>query len=504
MSLNTNDNDSVAPRRGPSPGALLFALLLVGAGAVLVFVIRPWAGKGREDVGPSLAKTKPPPSAEPTEMEAPTPKEVLPPPRKKGSFLEDFGKEDGHSEGKKDLTNAELESKLGEMIKARDRLRDIRDRAMREKLAGPLLKAAIKEHTDLEARLDRDLAVFQDEVKAARSTRPKDPVPEWITGELLIFIGGEPEIILPYLDGALKKGLDRPRLLASKARTLIEANRFDEAYEVAHQAVRKDGKDEYVFNAFKQAAEATERYEKIIDELNEAFPKDLPDWARKTMGRAEEGFIRLQMELKARGADAKADNNPRVRLLVEHRRFKRDAKGAFLKGEIESTGKGEVLLELFEDVAPNTVANFLSLVEAKKFDNTRFYLAQAATLVAGGDFEAKDAESDGTGTPGYFIPDEMKRDGARKHFRGSLCMVKNPSAGSQFFINLIPEPRMDGHFTVFGRVLKGMDVLDRMTPGRTNYNVGHFGNLVPGDLLLHAAVLRKRGHEYKVTKLPLE
>src|SRR5262249_47962540 len=133
-------------------------------------------------------------------------------------------------------------------------------------------------------------------------------------------------------------------------------------------------------------------------------------YCKKMMSRAEEGFIRLQMELKARAADAKADNNPRVRLVIEHRRFKRDAKGAFLKGEIESTGKGEVLLELFEDVAPNTVANFLTLIEAKKYDNTRFYLAQAATLVAGGDFEAKDGASDGAGTPGYFIPDEMKKD----------------------------------------------------------------------------------------------
>jgi cyclophilin family peptidyl-prolyl cis-trans isomerase len=74
------------------------------------------------------------------------------------------------------------------------------------------------------------------------------------------------------------------------------------------------------------------------------------------------------------------------------------------------------------------------------------------------------------------------------------------SAGSQFFITLVPKHEMDGLFTVFGRVIKGIDVVDSITRGRTNPQVGRFGQIIPGDLLVHAVVLRKRPHAYPVTK----
>ena len=94
---------------------------------------------------------------------------------------------------------------------------------------------------------------------------------------------------------------------------------------------------------------------------------------------------------------------------------------------VETTGKGEVVLELFEDQAPAAVANFISLVTAKTYDGTRFYLSEAASLVAGGDPKSKtgDPSEDGTGGPGYFIPDEFKRADARGHFRGSIGMINN-------------------------------------------------------------------------------
>jgi cyclophilin family peptidyl-prolyl cis-trans isomerase len=66
------------------------------------------------------------------------------------------------------------------------------------------------------------------------------------------------------------------------------------------------------------------------------------------------------------------------------------------------------------------------------------------------------------------------------------------TAGSQFFIALVPNPAMDGRFTVFGRVLRGQDVIDHITPGRTNKSIGRGGKIIPGDLLVRAEVIRKQ------------
>jgi cyclophilin family peptidyl-prolyl cis-trans isomerase len=126
--------------------------------------------------------------------------------------------------------------------------------------------------------------------------------------------------------------------------------------------------------------------------------------------------------------------------------------------------------------------------------------------VAGGDPESKkeDTEDDGSGGPGYTIPNESGSPRARRHFRGSLTMFNADTperVGSQLMITLCSQPRMDGHFAVFGRVLKGQKVVDAITVGRTTKNVGKFGRVIPGDLLFKAEVIRKRPHEYKVIKL---
>ena len=82
---------------------------------------------------------------------------------------------------------------------------------------------------------------------------------------------------------------------------------------------------------------------------------------------------RWQKEQELRRAEAKADNLPRVRLTIEHRRFARGPDGK-TSTRIESTGKGEVIVELFEDQVPALVANFLHLVEQGFYDGTRFHL----------------------------------------------------------------------------------------------------------------------------------
>ncbi|HEX3313544.1 MAG TPA: peptidylprolyl isomerase, partial [Gemmataceae bacterium] len=140
----------------------------------------------------------------------------------------------------------------------------------------------------------------------------------------------------------------------------------------------------------------------------------------------------------------------------------------------------------------------------KFYDGTRFHLAVPSLMVAGGDPNSKneDPSGDGAGGPGYMIPDECTSPKARNSFHGTLSMVNTGpgTAGSQFFFTLLPRNGMNGHFTVFGRVLQGQDVIDHITRGRTTREIPAFGKIIPGDLLVRAEVIRKRPHEYRVIK----
>ncbi len=163
-----------------------------------------------------------------------------------------------------------------------------------------------------------------------------------------------------------------------------------------------------------------------------------------------------------------------------------------------ATSKGKIVFELFEDQAPNTVANFISLVEAKKYDSIRFHRVIAGFMAQGGDPNTLDNDptNDGSGGPGYNIKCECYREDARMHFRGSLSMAHagTDTGGSQFFITHLPtewlnprlEPKKGGH-TVFGRVIEGIEVASA---------------LKKGDSIETATVVRKRPHEYKPETTP--
>ena len=154
------------------------------------------------------------------------------------------------------------------------------------------------------------------------------------------------------------------------------------------------------------------------------------------------------------------------------------------------TDRGTIELELFEDSAPNTVANFIQLAEKRFYDGTRFHRVIPGFMIQGGDPNSKDADpsNDGRGGPGYKFADECRNPGARKHFAGSLSMANSgpDTNGSQFFITQVITWHLNGRHTVFGRVVKGMDVV--MATRR-------------GDLVRKVKVLRKRDHPYKVKKL---
>jgi cyclophilin family peptidyl-prolyl cis-trans isomerase len=179
-------------------------------------------------------------------------------------------------------------------------------------------------------------------------------------------------------------------------------------------------------------------------------------------------------EQQIRQQEAEADNLPRVKL---------------------STNKGDIVLELFEDQAPGTVGNFVSLVQKGFYDGLTFHRVLPGFMAQGGC-----PEGTGSGGPGYTIYDEFDKPEARKHFRGSLSMAKTGapnSGGSQFFITYRPTPHLNGKHTVFGRVIEGMEVAKQLQPR----DPSAAGEKPEPDKIIKAEVLRKRDHEYLPNKV---
>jgi cyclophilin family peptidyl-prolyl cis-trans isomerase len=138
-----------------------------------------------------------------------------------------------------------------------------------------------------------------------------------------------------------------------------------------------------------------------------------------------------------------------------------------------STKFGDILIELDEKAAPLTTANFKKLVADKFYDGTTFHRVIPGFMIQGGDPKSKDASlraQHGTGGPGYTIPAEI----GLPHVRGSVATARmgdqvNPkreSSGSQFFICVADTPHLDGQYTVFGRVISGLEVVDQIVAQR--------------------------------------
>ena len=254
------------------------------------------------------------------------------------------------------------------------------------------------------------------------------------------------------------------------AELLLETDvTFPFLYLIAARSAFLDGKYDRVIGYYKSfvelnGAEKLERVDNLIGGYLDAYPAL---WAR---------------ELEIHDAEAKADDLPRVLL---------------------QTSRGPVTLELFENQAPNTVANFIKLVEDGFYDGADFYQVVDDFLAMGGD-----PVGDGTGTSGRFIPDENTHPDARGFFRGSIAMAVMPdprdkqkhipnTGSSQFAIALMPILRNDETKTIFGRVIEGMDVVAtfrRIDPTEKKEKSVQ----LPPDRIETARVIRKRDHEYKV------
>lgn len=132
------------------------------------------------------------------------------------------------------------------------------------------------------------------------------------------------------------------------------------------------------------------------------------------------------------------------------------------------TSRGTMVLELYDEEAPGTVANFEKLANSEFYDGTRFHRVIANFMVQGGDPYSRDPKDPrvGTGGPGWKIPCETAQN-VHKHIEGTLSMAHagRNTGGSQFFICHGPQPHLDGVHTVFGQVTDGLDVLHAIRQG---------------------------------------
>ena len=136
---------------------------------------------------------------------------------------------------------------------------------------------------------------------------------------------------------------------------------------------------------------------------------------------------------------------------------------------LEMENGGVITAELYPEIAPNTVANFVNLVESGFYNGLIFHRVIPGFMIQGGD-----PQGTGMGGPGYTIKGEFARNGFRennlRHTRGVLSMARSMmpnSAGSQFFIMHADAPHLDGDYAAFGKVIDGMDTVDAIASVRT-------------------------------------
>jgi cyclophilin family peptidyl-prolyl cis-trans isomerase len=264
------------------------------------------------------------------------------------------------------------------------------------------------------------------------------------------------------------------RFLVKLADDRIDHDDYARARQITSVLLEHHCPEKQLYNAAAIAAYVLNDY----DEAEKYFKlaKDagvLSDYGKELEPTVAEYKELWQKEKAIREAEAKADDLPRVKL---------------------STTKGDIVLELFENEAPETVGNFISLVEQGFYNGLTFHRVLKNFMAQGGD-----PKGDGSGGPGYHIYCECYRPDYRRHFQGSLSMAHagRDTGGSQFFLTFRPTPHLNGKHTCFGRVIEGMEVLSKLQ--RRDPTAA---NPPAPDSILKAEVLRKRDHAYQPHKVP--
>lgn len=265
------------------------------------------------------------------------------------------------------------------------------------------------------------------------------------------------------------------RFLASLLMYSKQHDQNDEALRVAKLLIESGFENPGVYCAAGQAAFALDDFEGAEAYFQQAKEKDaLDDGSAAIASKIKSHKYKAlwKAESETRAAEEKANADPATALpLVEL-----------------VTSKGKMVLELYENEAPNTVANFVSLVEKGFYDGVTFHRVLPGFMAQGGD-----PKGTGQGGPGYTIKCECYAKNRRNHFFGTLSMAHagRDTGGSQFFITFGPTEHLDGKHTAFGRVIEGQDVLAKLQ----RRNPEDSAPPTP-DKIESAKVLRKRDHEY--------
>lgn len=264
------------------------------------------------------------------------------------------------------------------------------------------------------------------------------------------------------------------KFLVAVLRGEVAADEYESAIRVGEMLVKNEAPEPDIYNAAGIAAFAVGNFDAAEKYLTLAKQKNAIDRLGEQYLRGAAQYKALAAkEAEIRATETKADDLPRVLL---------------------KTNKGDIEIELFENEAPNTVANFISLVEGKFYNNLTFHRVLEGFMAQGGD-----PTGQGAGNPGYSIACECYKPEARMHFRGSLSMAHagRDTGGSQFFLTFVPTEHLNGMHTCFGRVVGGMDVLAKL-----QRRDPQSPNPPPPDRIVEAKVLRKRNHPYEPKKLP--
>jgi cyclophilin family peptidyl-prolyl cis-trans isomerase len=260
------------------------------------------------------------------------------------------------------------------------------------------------------------------------------------------------------------------RLLVDFAEKAILADDYEVAEHISVSMLRSDAEERRLYKIAGISSFVRHNFEDAQQYFQKAEQFGAMDqMGNNYFGEIKKGYIKYwEQEQVIRAAEVKADDLPLVRL---------------------TTSVGVVELELYENEAPDTVGNFISLIEQGYYDGLSFhrvlqnFMAQTGCPIG-----------DGTGGPGYKIYCECRRKDFRRFFTGTLGMAHSGpnTGGSQFFITFRPTGNLNAKHTAFGRVTKGLEIvrkIARVNPEKPD------AKLKP-DSIIKAEVIRKRDHDY--------
>lgn len=221
---------------------------------------------------------------------------------------------------------------------------------------------------------------------------------------------------------------------------------------------------QYILNNFPEAGRSVQKAIILGQQIDAAVFDDLKKMHKQ-----------FEQEKELRQQDA-ANGNPQVRI---------------------ETDCGTMLVELFEDQAPNTVANFVTLVQDGFYNGLSFFQATPTEIALTGS-----PSDDGKGGPGYRIKTEGQLENARSHFTGTLSMMSagEVSSGSLFLITKQPRLQYDGKITPFGRVIEGLENLYQIKIVNRSAAVSREDPTQP-TRIIRMTVVKKRNHEYVPQKI---